>query len=187
MVHARFNKRIAFAIILGNSFAWADFALYAYFSPILTKVFFPDTNYSTALFLYFSVFAIGFVFRPIGSLITGSWADRYGRKNTLMITIIISAITTALIGCLPPYASIGAFSTILLTILRILQTMSISAEPTNSGALLIEYAAPNRRGLVASCVMVGVFLGFFLFSLFPMHLLKNKMQFGDGDYHSSPL
>ncbi|MCH9770020.1 MAG: MFS transporter, partial [Gammaproteobacteria bacterium] len=156
------EKRLIGAIVLGNTISWADFALYAYFSPILSKVFFPFSSASESYILYFIVFAIGFLFRPIGSAIAGSYADKNGRKNTLLITVIISSLTTVGIGCLPSYHSIGFFSPLLLTLLRILQTMSISAEPTNSGALIMESSPTNRRGLYASFVMVGVFLGFLL-------------------------
>src|SRR3989338_6819907 len=76
-----FNKRIAIAVIVGNTLAWADFALYAYFSPILSSVFFPFTNNATAYILYFIIFALAFLFRPIGSAIAGSFADRHGRKK----------------------------------------------------------------------------------------------------------
>lgn len=157
-----FNKRIAIAVIVGNTLAWADFALYAYFSPILSSVFFPFTNNATAYILYFIIFALAFLFRPIGSAIAGSFADRHGRKNTLLATVIITSVITALIGFLPSYNAIGFLSPFLLAVLRILQTMAVSAEPTNSGSLLIEYSAPEKKGFITSCVMVGIFLGFFL-------------------------
>ena len=159
-VQGKFNSRIGVAVILGNTAAWADFALYAYFGTVLSKRFFPFTNYSEAYISYFIIFAIAFLFRPIGASIAGDFADRHGRKNTLLATVILSSITTTIIGCLPSYAEIGIWSPILLAVFRILQTMSVAAEPTNSSALLLEYAAPNRRGFITSCVMTGVFLGF---------------------------
>ena len=158
----KFDYKIWIAIILGNTIAWADFALYAFFSPVLSKVFFPFASPSNAYILYFVVFALGFVFRPFGSAIAGIYADKKGRKRTLMATVAISSIVTALIGFLPTYHVAGIYAPVLLTILRIVQTMAISAEPTNSGSLLIEYAHPKRKGLITSCVMVGVFLGFLL-------------------------
>lgn len=162
MLSAKYDFRIAAGVILGNTLAWGDFALYAYFSPILSRVFFPFTSASEAYVLYFIVFALAFVFRPIGSAIAGVFADRHGRKNTLIMIVVLTAILTALIGFLPSYDTIGFFSPFLLTILRILQTMSISAEPTNSGSLLIEQAPQKYKGFVTSCVMVGIFLGFLL-------------------------
>ena len=157
-----FDKKIGIAIILGNTIAWGDFALYAYFSPVLAHVFFPFTSQANAYILYFVVFALGFLFRPFGAALAGTFADTHGRKNTLLATVCISSILTALIGCLPSYDTIGFFSPLLLTVLRILQTMSVSAEPTNSGSLLIEHAPHHRKGLVSSCVMIGIFLGFLL-------------------------
>ena len=158
----KFDRRIGIAVILGNTAAWADFALYAYFGTVLSKRFFPFSNYSEAYISYFIIFALAFLFRPIGASIAGGFADRRGRKNTLLATVILSSIITTLIGCLPSYAQVGIWSPILLAVFRILQTMSIAAEPTNSSALLLEYAADNRRGFITSCVMTGVFLGFLL-------------------------
>lgn len=174
-----FDKRIGIAIILGNTLAWADFALYAYFSPILSRVFFPFTSNANAYILYFIVFALGFFFRPIGSAIAGMYADRNGRKNTLLATVIISSIITILIGLLPSYEAIGFLSPLLLTILRIMQTMAVSAEPTNSGSLLIEHASPNKKGFITSCVMIGIYLGFLLgifsFLLISYYLKKDDI------------
>ncbi|MEM9633483.1 MAG: MFS transporter [Pseudomonadota bacterium] len=160
---ARENRRIIVSVILGNTIAWADFALYAYFSPILSKVFFPFAGYYTGLLLYFAIFAISFVFRPLGAVISGAFADRHGRKNTLLATVILSSLCTAAIGVMPGYDTIGVVSIVLLFAIRIGQTMAISAEPTNSTALLIEFNPDDsRRGLISSSVMSGVFLGFLL-------------------------
>jgi MHS family proline/betaine transporter-like MFS transporter len=156
------NTRIGIAIILGNTLAWADFALYAYFAPVLSHVFFPFTTNARAYVLYFIIFALAFFFRPIGSAIAGVFADRNGRKNTLLGSVIIISTVTALIGCIPSYNQIGFLSPFLLAIGRILQTMAVSAEPTNSGSLLIEHASPGRKGFVTSCVVIGIFLGFFM-------------------------
>ncbi|RDI48864.1 MFS transporter [Aquicella lusitana] len=150
------------AVILGNTIAWGDFALYAYFSPVLSKVFFSFATESTALILYFIVFALSFLFRPIGSAIAGAYADKYGRKNTLMYVVVISSILTTLIGILPSYTAVGFIAPLSLTILRILQTMAVAAEPTNSGALLVEHASKYNKGLLTSFVMVGIYLGFLL-------------------------
>jgi len=160
------SSRVLVAVILGNTIAWADFALYASFSPILSKVFFPFVSYESSLLLYFAIFAVSFVFRPLGALISGAFADRHGRKNTLLATVIVSSICTAAIGLMPGYDTLGIASIVLLLIVRIGQTMAISAEPTNSTALLIELdPSEKRRGLVSSSVMSGVFLGFVLGSL----------------------
>jgi MHS family proline/betaine transporter-like MFS transporter len=157
------SPKILVAVILGNTIAWADFALYATFSPILSKVFFPFVSYQSSLLLYFAIFAVGFVFRPLGALISGAFADRHGRKNTLLVTVIASSICTAAIGLMPGYDALGIGSIILLLVIRIGQTMAISAEPTNSTALLIELnPSVRRRGLISSSVMSGVFLGFVL-------------------------
>lgn len=152
----------ALGVILGNTIAWADFALYAYFSPILSQVFFSFTDKATAYILYFIVFALSFLFRPLGSAISGAYADKHGRKKTLVFIVIFSSMLTACIGLLPSYKTIGFLSPFLLAVLRILQTMAIASEPTNSGSLLIEHSAWKHKGLVTSFVMVGIFLGFLL-------------------------
>ncbi|MEM7445785.1 MAG: MFS transporter [Pseudomonadota bacterium] len=157
------NYRIIITVIFGNTIAWADFALYAYFSPVLSRIFFPFSSYETSLLLYFAIFAVSFVFRPLGAIVSGAFADRHGRKNTLLATVILSSIFTAAIGAMPGYETMGVASIILLFLIRIGQTMAISAEPTNSTALLIEFHPSDKhRGLVSSSVMCGVFLGFLL-------------------------
>ena len=162
-VDAAVSPKILVAVILGNTIAWADFALYASFSPILSKVFFPFVSYQSSLLLYFAIFAVSFVFRPLGAIISGAFADRHGRKNTLLATVIVSSVCTAAIGSMPGYDTLGIGSIILLLVIRIGQTMAISAEPTNSTALLIELnPSDRRRGLISSSVMSGVFLGFVL-------------------------
>lgn len=175
----RTNKGLSFAVILGNTVAWADFALYAYFSPVLSKVFFPFTTKANAYILYFIVFALAFLFRPIGSTIAGIYADRHGRKNTLLATVAISSVVIGAIALLPSYRTIGFFSPLLLTVFRILQTMSVSAEPTNSGSLLIESAPQERKGLATSIVMIGIFTGFLLgifsFYIFSEYLTMDQM------------
>jgi len=96
-------------------------------------------------------------------MISGAFADRHGRKNTLLVTVIVSSICTTAIGLMPGYDSLGIGAIILLLVIRIGQTMAISAEPTNSTALLIELnPSVRRRGLISSSVMSGVFLGFVL-------------------------
>lgn len=157
------NYRVIVSVIFGNTIAWADFALYAYFSPVLSRVFFPFSSYETSLLLYFAIFAVSFIFRPLGAIISGAFADRHGRKNTLLATVILSTVFTTAIGCMPGYDTLGVVSIVLLFLIRIGQTMAISAEPTNSTALLLEFH-PNlkSRGLISSSVMSGVFLGFLL-------------------------
>ncbi|CAA0094386.1 Proline/betaine transporter [BD1-7 clade bacterium] len=169
------NSKLVSAVVLGNTIAWADFALYAYFSPILAKVFFPFTSYSTSLTLYFLIFAAGFVFRPLGAMISGAYADKHGRRKTLLATVIISSVCTAMIGVLPGYDKLGYFSIVLLLAVRILQTMAISAEPTNSTALLIELGHNQRRGFISSSVMCGVFLGFSI-GILSFYLITVKLD-----------
>ena len=98
----------------GNILEWYDFAIFGYFSDIISKVFFPpnQTGHS-ALLESFAVFGGAFCARPIGGMLMGYIGDKYGRKRALEVSIFLMAIPTTLMGCLPSYSSIGVSAIVL--------------------------------------------------------------------------
>src|SRR5580704_5347377 len=92
---------------IGNVLEWYEYTLYAYFATVISKLFFPMEDHSIAMLLTFSTFAIGLAARPLGGIIFGYMGDRFSRKKTLMITMLLMSIPTMCIGCLPTYAQIG--------------------------------------------------------------------------------
>ncbi|MCK5709820.1 MAG: MFS transporter, partial [Deltaproteobacteria bacterium] len=106
---------------VGNVLEWYDFALYGFFAPVIAKLFFPSDNQITGLLATFGIFAVGFLMRPVGSVIFGILGDKLGRKKALEISVVMMAVPTTLIGVLPTYESVGILAPILLTIIRLIQ------------------------------------------------------------------
>lgn len=149
----KISKKTIFAGIFGNVLESYDFGVYAFFSPIIATVFFPSSDPLTALLLTFGIFALSFLVRPFGGLVFGYLGDHFGRKNTLLISIMLMSIPTFFLGLLPNYASIGVWAPILLTLLRLVQGVSLSGEMTTAMSYLVEHAPPQRRGFIGSLTL----------------------------------
>src|SRR5262245_3798269 len=152
---------------IGNVLEWFDFGVYGYFAPFMGKLFFPPGGDSlTSLMSAFAVLAVGAVSRPVGAVIFGWIGDRAGRRTSLTATVFLMAGATFMIGVLPTYTQVGMLAPALLILARLLQGLSSGGEWGGSAAFMVEYAAPNRRGLVGSFQQVSTGAGFFLGSLF---------------------
>ncbi len=145
-------RRRQIAIGVGNFMEWFDFAVYGYFAAIIGAQFFPSGNPTTEMLSAFAVFAVGFVARPLGALVLGPIGDRVGRKRVLVITVMGMGLTTAAIGVVPAYDTIGILAPILIVTLRCVQGMMVGGEWSSAATYLGESAPPNRRGLHASLV-----------------------------------
>ncbi len=155
--HQQFRAIIA--SVIGNALEWYDFTVYAFLAAIIGKHFFPSTDDTTALLSSFAVFGVGFVARPLGGVLIGLFGDKMGRKPALLLTIVMMAAGTGLIGILPTYASIGVAAPILLVLARLLQGFSAGGEWGGSASFLVEWAPPDRRGLFGSFHPASIFLG----------------------------
>jgi MFS family permease len=153
----------AAASVIGTSIEWYDFFLYGTAAAIVfPAVFFPAaTSYSGTLDS-FATYAVGFAARPVGAAIFGHWGDRLGRKATLIITLLMMGIASALVGVLPGTVTIGIAAPILLVVLRILQGIAVGGEWSGSVLLSMEWGKQNRRGLMASWPQIGVPIGLLL-------------------------
>lgn len=145
--------------LFGNALEWYDFILYAYFAPLFSSLFFPTNNQYTALLATFGIFASGFFARPLGGFLLGLYGDSSGRKSALVASILIMTGSTLLIAFLPTYATLGYWSPILLTLLRILQGIAVGGELTSSATFLVEHANDNWRGFSGSLILSTAFLG----------------------------
>jgi MFS transporter, MHS family, proline/betaine transporter len=154
--------RTALAGLVGNTLEWFDFAVYGYFASEIGRHFFPESNPTAQLLLAFTVFAIGFMARPIGALVLGPVGDRIGRRALLILSISLMGGATLLIGLLPGYEAIGIAAPVLLVLLRVVQGFSLGGEFTGSMVYTTELAKPSSRGLVSSSAAAGVTLGFIL-------------------------
>lgn len=148
------------AVGIGNFMEWFDFAIYGYFVAVIGAQFFPAGDPAIEVLSSLAVFAVGFIARPLGAIILGPIGDRHGRKLVLVITVLGMGLTTALIGVIPSYASIGVAAPTLVVILRCIQGMMVGGEWSTAATYLGESAPANRRGLHASLVTATAGLAF---------------------------
>jgi len=158
-------RKVALSGMVGNILEWYDFTLYGYLAVVLSKLFFPSDNETVSLLASFGAFAVGFFFRPLGSVILGYIGDKYGRKQALILSIFLMAIPTFLIGLLPTYHEIGILAPIILVFLRILQGISTGGEYTTSVSFVVEHAPSERRGFYGSINLLGAVIGIMFGSL----------------------
>jgi len=156
------HRVVIFASSLGTVFEWYDFYLYGSLAAIMTKQFFSGVNETTGFIFALLAFAAGFAVRPFGALVFGRLGDLAGRKYTFLITIIIMGLSTALVGMLPSYATIGVSAPIMLVVLRMVQGLALGGEYGGAATYVAEHAPPNRRGLYTSWIQTTATLGLFL-------------------------
>jgi MFS family permease len=154
------QRRAVIASTVGTTIEWYDFFLYnTAASLIFPALFFPHQAAFTGILLSFGTQFVGFAARPVGAAIFGHYGDRIGRKATLIATLLLMGVATALIGVLPTYATIGYAAPVLLTLLRICQGLGVGGEWGGSVLLSMEWGSKRRRGLMASWPQLGVPLG----------------------------
>ena len=110
----------------------------------------------------FGIFAVGFLMRPLGGALFGHIGDRFGRPAALTFSVAAMAMPTFLIGVLPGYAVLGFAAPVLLTLLRMIQGLSVGGEYTTSIVFLVERARPERRGVVGAVADLGAVCGILL-------------------------
>ncbi|MFD7500198.1 MFS transporter [Streptomyces sp. NPDC059850] len=148
-------RRALFAGGAGNFVEWFDFALYGFLATVIADEFFPGESRSAALLSTFGIFAVTFFVRPLGAVYFGRMGDRLGRRHTLTIVVLVMSGSTALIGVLPTYDSIGVFAPLLLLILRLVQGFSAGGEYSGASAFILESAPADRRGRYASVLAIS--------------------------------
>ncbi|MNO39321.1 Alpha-ketoglutarate permease [compost metagenome] len=146
------SKRI-FAIVgasSGNLVEWFDFYVYAFCAIFFAPAFFPSDDPTVQLLNTAGVFAAGFLMRPIGGWLFGRVADKHGRKNSMMISVLMMCAGSLVIACLPTYASIGAWAPALLLVARLFQGLSVGGEYGTTATYMSEVALRGQRGFFAS-------------------------------------
>ena len=149
----QYRKQIAGAI--GSVLEWYDFAVFGFLAPIMSPLFFPDTDPIVGLIQTYGVFAAGYMMRPLGGVLFGYVADRIGRTQALKWSIAVMAVPTVLIGLLPTYEQWGVVATGSLILLRLIQGVSVGGELIASITFLVESAPPKRRALSGSWAIFG--------------------------------
>jgi MFS transporter, MHS family, proline/betaine transporter len=156
------TRRVIAAGMIGNVLEWYDFAIYGYFAAAIGRHFFPHEDAVAQLLSAFGVFAIGYLMRPVGGALIGHIGDRFGRRAALTVSVAAMAVPTFLIGLLPGYATLGLAAPVLLTLLRMVQGLSVGGEYTSSMVFLVEHAPPGRRGLMGALTSCGACGGILL-------------------------
>src|SRR5262249_1105319 len=156
------HRRVIFASSLGTVFEWYDFYLYGSLAAIMTKQFFSGVNETTGFIFALLAFAAGFFVRPFGALLFGRLGDLAGRKYTFLITIVIMGLSSALVGLLPTYASVGVAAPVSLIVLRLLQGLALGGECGGAATYVGEHAPKGKRGLYTSWIQTTATLGLFL-------------------------
>lgn len=136
--------------MIGNIIEWYDWTIYGLLSSIFAGQFFPAGNATTALLATLATFALGFVMRPVGSIVLSPLADRYGRRRMLSLTVLLMGAGSLIVALTPSYASIGVAAPLLLLLARLLQGFSAGGEFQGAAAFLVEHAPANRRGVIGS-------------------------------------
>jgi len=136
---------------------WYDFTLYLYLTPILARVFFPESSHSVVVVL--AGFALAYLMRPLGAAFFGQGGDRFGRRRTMLWSMELMAIAMLATGLLPTAESIGASAGALLMLLRCVMAFSVGGEYNGVIAYLLEGANPERRGLLTSVAAAASEIG----------------------------
>lgn len=136
--------------MIGNIIEWYDWTIYGLLSSVFAAQFFPSGNAMTSLLATLATFALGFVMRPVGSVVLSPMADRYGRRRMLSLTVLLMGAGSLIVALTPSYASIGIAAPVLLLFARLLQGFSAGGEFQGAAAFLVEHAPPNRRGFIGS-------------------------------------
>jgi MHS family alpha-ketoglutarate permease-like MFS transporter len=140
---------------IGNFVEFYDWTIYAFMAPVFARQFFPSDDPTVSLLLAFSTFALGYVARPLGSLLFGAYSDRMGRRAAMTFAILGMALCSLIIGVCPTYAAIGVLAPIILVMARLLQGISAGGEAGSATTYLVEFARPGHRALAGSWQQVS--------------------------------
>jgi MFS transporter, MHS family, proline/betaine transporter len=143
------------AAVIGNALEWYDFIVFGFFAVVTARLFFPAESQYASLLLTTATFGVGFFMRPVGGILLGIYADRHGRKASLLLIIGLMMLAIAMIGFAPTYAAIGIAAPLLIVLARLLQGFSDGGEFASCTSFLIESAPARHRGFYGSWQMVG--------------------------------
>lgn len=150
-------RKVVLASMIGTTIEWYDFFLYgAAASLVFGKLFFPKSDPTTATMLAFATYALGFVARPLGGVIFGHFGDRVGRKQLLMLSLLLMGGSSMLIGCLPTFHQVGLWAPLGLVLLRLVQGFAVGGEWGGAVLMVTEYGDAKRRGFWAGWPQAGV-------------------------------
>jgi MHS family shikimate/dehydroshikimate transporter-like MFS transporter len=154
------RRRLLPATLVGSLIEWYDIAIYGQAAALVFgTLFFPGFSATAGLVAAFATFGVGYFARPLGAVIFGHVGDKYGRRISLVMTLLLMGVATVFIGVLPTYAAVGLTAPILLVVCRLLQGLAVGAEYVGAVTMVAEFAPQKRRGYYSAMPACGVFLG----------------------------
>src|SRR5829696_7672136 len=157
---AKQPKKAAASGWIGSALEYYDFFIYAQAAALIfPDIFFPEGNPTVAIAGSLAIYGVAYVARPIGAFVLGHWGDTHGRKNVLVLCMLLMGGSTFLVALLPTYASVGLLAPILLVILRLIQGFAVGGEIAGASAMILEHSPFGRRGYYASYSLQGVQAG----------------------------
>jgi MFS family permease len=174
-------RRVITASSLGTLFEWYDFYLYGSLAVFFGGLFFPKGNETAQLLASLATFGAGFGVRPLGAIVFGYIGDKVGRKYTFLVTMATMGLSTALVGLLPTYESVGLIATILLVFLRLCQGLALGGEYGGATTYVAEHVPDSKRGYYTAYIQTTATLGFFV----SMGIIGAcRSVFGEADFKS---
>ena len=165
----------------GTVIEWYDFYIFGSLSAVLAAVFYPGSNATISLLKWLATFAAGFAVRPFGALVFGRIGDLVGRKYAFMMTLLIMGGSTAAIGLLPGYGTLGILAPVLLVSLRLLQGLALGGEYGGAAVYVAEHSPDDKRGFYTSFIQTTATLGLFVSLLV---ILATKGAMTDADFRA---
>jgi MHS family proline/betaine transporter-like MFS transporter len=159
------KKHVIAATTVGTALEFYDFTIYSFFAIQIGQLFFPGASPVNQFLLSIGVFGVGFVVRPLGGIVIGAYADRVGRKKAMVLTIMLMALSCAMIACAPPYAVAGMVAPFIVLAARLIQGFAAGGEFGPGTTLLVEYATDQTRAFFASWNFAATALGLALGAL----------------------
>lgn len=159
------QKKTILAAVLGNVFEAYDITNFLFLAPFIAQNFFAHEGFQQSFFKTLGVFLIGFLARPLGGIALGLVADLYGRKKSLVMSLVLASFSSALIVVLPGYNTLGSMATFLLICCRVGQSFALGGEYVTSVAFLVEHAPDNQKNFAGSWAAFGANLGVLIASI----------------------
>ena len=147
---ASVSPRVVVATVAGNALEFYDFLAYSFFAVYIGNAFFPAKTAFLSLLISVGVFGVGFVFRPLGGILIGAYADRAGRRAAMVLTIALVTVGTIGLALTPAYATIGIAAPIVVIVCRMVQGFALGGEVGTASVYLVEAAPSDKRAFYAS-------------------------------------
>jgi MFS family permease len=158
--HAKTPKKAAASGWMGSALEYYDFFIYAQAAALVfPNIFFVEGDPQTAIASSLAIFGAGYVARPIGAFVLGHWGDTHGRKNVLVLCMLLMGVSTFAVALLPTYDQVGSLAAFLLVVLRLVQGFAVGGEISGASAMILEHSPFGRRGYYASYSLQGVQAG----------------------------